>query len=182
MAFLMLVDDDPFVLCALQRVLRPLTREGLRIESHVQPQKALSRLGEVRVDVLVSDYRMPGMDGLSLLTEAVRLQPHIVPMVLSASSDFEVVRQAMNHIGLYRYLSKPWDDEQWRSEISKAVEHALTRQEERDLLAAARHQRGQISAADLEILRLEADEPGITQVEWGPLGEVVIPEVLPTQM
>lgn len=183
MARVVLVDDEAPVLSALQRALRPLAREGIRVESYTRPHDALRRLGEVPVDVLVSDYRMPEMDGLALLSAAMTLQPHAIRMILSASSDFDVVMQAVNKVGLYRYLSKPWDDAHWRVEITTAVQRASREREERELAAAMRHQRGELSAIDLEAMRLEALEPGITQVQWGPQGEVLMrPDPWPTSL
>lgn len=181
----MLVDDERPVLQALVRALRPLTRgdadPGVAVETFDDPRKALERLLEVHVDVIVSDYRMPQMDGLSFLFEAAAIQPHALRLVLSASSDFEVVREAVNGVGVYRYLAKPWEPAQWVIEIESALARAYALAEDRRLADAMRAQLGELSPAELELRRLEAQEPGITRVQWGPRGEVVIPDVmLPT--
>lgn len=157
---ILIVDDDKLVLNALGRVLRRhFPPQQLRVELCADPQRALQRLVEERFDVLISDYRMPRMDGVTLLARARELDPRTVRMMLSAAADFGILLAAVNRAGVFRYLPKPWSE----SPLLSAVREAL----EFDPCATP----GEV---ELERRRLEALEPGITEVEWGPNGEVLL--------
>lgn len=171
---LLLVDDDPNVVAALRRVLRSSFNQALTVECFGDPFAALERLKQVHFDVILSDYRMPAMDGFEFLRQARELQPHVVRMVLSAASDFKSVQQAINEIEVFRYLVKPWTEEEFVEQISSALDRADHDRTERELADAMRLQQGELSPEELELRRLEELEPGLTVVEWGPNGEVVM--------
>jgi two-component system, probable response regulator PhcQ len=116
--------------------------------------------------VLISDYRMPRLDGVTLLARARELDPRAVRMMLSAAADFDTVLAAVNRAGVFRYIPKPWSEPQLLADLHAALVF--------DPCAMP-------SAYELERRRLEALEPGITHVEWGPNGEVLMPGYLPTR-
>ncbi|MGQ0799964.1 MAG: response regulator [Pseudomarimonas sp.] len=156
----MIVDDERPVLNALERVLRRnFTPQQLSIELCTDPSRALQRLLEERFDVLVSDYRMPRMDGVTLLSRARELDPNTVRLMLSAAADFGTVLAAVNRAEVFRFIPKPWSESQLLA----------------DLRAALMFDPRALPDVDrLERHRLEFLEPGITQVEWGPNGEVML--------
>ena len=164
---LLIVDDEIPVLHALRRVLqRHFRPQQLAVEVCADPLQALKRLQQARFDVLISDYRMPRMEGVALLAHARELDPRTVRIMLSAAADFGTVLAAVNRAGVFRYIPKPWGEPQLLADLRAALEF--------DPCAAP-------SADELERRRLEALEPGITQVEWGPNGEVLMPGHLPTR-
>lgn len=164
---LLIVDDETPVLHALRRLLqRHFTPQELSVELCADPLQALQRLLEARFDVLISDYRMPLMDGVTLLARARELDPRAVRMMLSAAADFGTVLAAVNRAEVFRYIPKPWNEAQLLADLRAALVF--------DPCATP-------SAYELERRRLEALEPGITQVEWGPNGEVLMPGYLPTR-
>lgn len=174
---LLLLDDELNVLNALRRLLsQHFPADVLRIEATVDPYAALTRMHEVPFALVISDYRMPAMNGLEFLKQARDIQPHAVRLVLSASADFDTIARAVNEIEVFRYLAKPWGDD-----LVDHVRQALARNgqahSERELADAMRMQRGQLSAAERELRQLEALEPGITRVDWGPNGEVLMPDL-----
>jgi len=122
---ILFVDDEPRVLTSIRRMLH-----GLRTEWHMQfaesGPEALSMLAEAPCDVIVTDMRMPGMDGVQLLTEVKNTYPHMVRIVLSGHSDKEMIFKSVRPA--HQYLSKPCDAEVLKSAVSRAS--AL-----RDLLA-----------------------------------------------
>lgn len=163
---LLLVDDDLNVLHALQRSLKQCRfASELRVEIFSDPLQALERAREVEFDVAVSDYQMPQMDGITFLQRFRPLQPDTVRLVLSASTEFETVKRAINEAEVFRYIPKPWD----LSELQEIITLALAR---RDELDATRIQTGELTAQQLAMRRLEAEEGGITQVKWGADGSV----------
>jgi EAL domain-containing protein (putative c-di-GMP-specific phosphodiesterase class I)/FixJ family two-component response regulator len=114
---LLLVDDESNVLSALTRALR---RDGYRILTATCAEDALNLLAREEVGVIVSDQRMPGMSGTELLSRVKDMHPHTVRMVLSGYTDLAVVTEAINQGAIYKFLTKPWNDEALRMQIQDA--------------------------------------------------------------
>lgn len=118
---LLLVDDEPHVLSALARALR---RDGYRILRAEGGAEGLARLeAEPAVGVIVSDQRMPGMSGVAFLRRARALRPDTVRIVLSGYTDLEMVTEAINEGAIFKFLTKPWDDELLRRNIAEAFRY-----------------------------------------------------------
>ncbi len=129
---LLLVDDEPDILNALKRLLR---RSGYRILTATSGADALELLGLNDVQVIVSDQRMPQMSGTEFLSRVKELYPNTVRMVLTGHSDLASVTGAINRGAIFRFLSKPWDDEQLREQIHYAFVHQAQEQAARTPLA-----------------------------------------------
>ncbi|WP_126445285.1 EAL domain-containing protein [Sulfuricystis multivorans] len=121
---LLLLDDEPNILNALRRLLR---REGYRILATTSPQEAFALLAQHRVQVIVSDQRMPEMSGTEFLSRVRQIYPDTVRIVLSGYTDLQSITDAINRGAIYRFLVKPWDDEELRQQIREAfrVAHGL---------------------------------------------------------
>lgn len=173
-ARLLLVDDEPAVLRALQRSLRQSFGGALEVQAYSEPAQALAWLQVHRCDAVLSDLSMPGMDGMALLRACAERQPECVRMILTGVADFAVAQRAMNELGVVRYLSKPWEEEALAAGVLSAVREGLQRRRDRDQALAFAAQARLASAQELEARRLEALEPGLTQVEWEPDGSIRI--------
>ncbi len=108
------VDDDPQVQRALQRDLRNQYRKDYKVLSTTSANDALLTLGEFKkqseeVALIVSDQRMPEMEGVAFLEQAKGLYPNARTVLLTAYSDIEAAVKAINDVGLNYYLAKPWD-------------------------------------------------------------------------
>lgn len=171
---LLLVDDEPSQLKALQRTLRGLCPE-LHLDLALGGEEALVQVRARAHDVIVADLRMPGMDGLALLGEAARWQPLAVAMLLTGVADFGTAQRALNETGIFRYLTKPWEPDMLRSQVRAALEEYQRRVTQRDQAAAWQAEQGQLSPQELERLRLEQEEPGLTHVDWADDGAVLMP-------
>ncbi len=114
---LLLVDDEANILSALSRTLR---RDGYRILTATCAEEALEILGRDAIDVIVSDQRMPGMTGTELLSKVKEMHPEIVRIVLSGYTDLDAITDAINQGAIYKFLTKPWDDEELRTQIRDA--------------------------------------------------------------
>lgn len=178
-ARLLLVDDELNVLRALQRSLRQGFGAGLSICTCHDPAQALQQLQHTRFDAVLSDLAMPGMDGMTLLQHCARLQPECVRMVLTGQADFALAQQAVNDLGVVRYLSKPWDDEALLRGVTGALQEGLARRRERDRALAWAAEHALASPQSVEVRRLEAMEPGLTQVEWESDGSIRMPPLAP---
>ena len=136
---ILLLDDEVNVLMALKRALRMGLGSDVRVEVTSDPQIALARLGEAVFDLVVSDYRMPVMDGLEFLKRVRAVQPHTVRVMLSASSDYETLMRAVNDAEVYRFLAKPWQQEALIAQVRSALERAASARGESELADAGIH-------------------------------------------
>jgi diguanylate cyclase (GGDEF)-like protein/PAS domain S-box-containing protein len=104
---LLLVDDEPNILSSLKRLFR---REGYAILTAGSGSEGLELLASHDVGVVVSDARMPEMDGGVFLGKVREMYPHTVRMMLSGYTDLKSVTTAVNRGELFCFLTKPWDD------------------------------------------------------------------------
>jgi DNA-binding NtrC family response regulator len=116
----MLVDDEPMVATALRSFLELET--PYRVLTFSNAQQALDVLPDEAVDVIVSDYMMPGMDGITFLRTARELKPLASRVLLTGYADKENAIRAINEAGLYYYLEKPWDNEHLKLIIRNSIE------------------------------------------------------------
>lgn len=174
---LMLLDNEVNVLHALQRSMRSLFSEKeLRVEAFTDPEQALLRLGEMSFDAIVSDYLMPSINGVEFLKAAKKIQPDVVRLILSASTEFTTAMAALNEAEAFRFIVKPWSNEQLKETLLLAFERRDGMLEERRLADEARVKRGDMAPQEFEARRLEEYEPGIMKVNWGPDGSVHLHE------
>ena len=143
---LLLVDDEDGILSSLKRTLR---REAYRILTATGGRAGLDELARNRVDVIVSDQRMPDMSGVEFLRQAKELYPDTVRMVLSGYSDLQSITDAINEGAIYKFLSKPWDDAVLKAEIADAFQRKQLHDENRRL-------NQQVQSTNAELIRLNA--------------------------
>lgn len=174
---LLIVDDEALVLAALKRALRKRYGQTLAVEARTDALAALEILRVRDFDLVISDLRMPAMDGLTFLGKAARLRPHMVRMVLTGSADFATAQLAINGAGVFRYLCKPWRDEELAAHVDAGLALAGSSRQQREAAQAWQDHRHAPSSEELERRYLEALEPGLTHVDWGPNGEVLMPPV-----
>ncbi len=171
----LLVDDEINVLHALKRTLRQFpSNEEWHIEIFTEPQQALARCSEIAFDIVISDYRMPAMNGVEFLKTVKTLQQDAVRLVLSASTEFDTLLDAINLAEVFRYIAKPWQADDLQEVIKLALARHDQAVEDLRLFDELRVQMGVITPQECEARRLEAEEPGITQVNWGPDGSVIL--------
>jgi len=114
----LLVDDDLPILDTLKKVL---AREGLEITATSTPEEALQRLRQEAFAVIISDFRMPGMDGITLLEKAQEISPDTVRLMLTGHTDTALALEAINRGHVYRFLIKPWDNADLRIALRQAI-------------------------------------------------------------
>ena len=114
---LLLLDDEENVLRSLARLFR---RDGYRILTANSVREAFDLLASNTVQVILSDQRMPDMSGTEFLTRVRDLYPDTVRLVLSGYTDLATITDAINHGAIYRFLTKPWNDDELREHIKAA--------------------------------------------------------------
>lgn len=127
---LLILDDEPNILRSLKRLLR---RDGYDIHTVTSAEEALNLLALYEFQVVLSDQRMPEMTGTDFLSRVKELYPDTIRIVLSGYTDLDSVTDAVNRGAIYKFLTKPWDDEQLRDQIKQAFLHhaaALVAREE----------------------------------------------------
>ena len=117
---LLLLDDEPHVLSSLVRLLR---RDGYQILLANNAQEAFAHLATHDVQVVVSDQRMPEMNGTEFLSRVRKLYPGTVRIILSGYAELESVLGAINRGEIYRFYTKPWDDQALRENIREAFRY-----------------------------------------------------------
>lgn len=166
-----LLDDEPHILKALQRVIR---REGWEADVFTDAEEALSALGENEYAVIVVDFQMPQINGVTYLQFARQTQPDAVRMVLTGHGDGPTMIKAINLAEVYRFLAKPWDDYEIVAALRSGIDLYQLRNENRRLLEQVRSQQGELERQRGELTRLERDHPGITRVERDEDGNVIV--------
>lgn len=148
----MLVDDEEGILNALSRLLRKERYTILSAETGVH---ALTLMAQHPVDVVVSDQQMPGMTGVEFLKEVKDRYPETIRILLTGYADMNVAISAINEGEVYRFITKPWQDEELKLEIRHALmQHDLLK--ENKLLVQAVRKR------DTMLAELEKEHPGIS--------------------
>lgn len=185
MSRILIVDDEASILKSLQRLLRhaPCSygnqRFPLEVVTTTSAHEALTFAHQDDFDLFISDYRMPEMDGVEFLKAAKAIQPDAARLILSGYADLNALLRAVNEVGIERFIAKPWNDYELLSAIGQALAHRNLLRENRQLADLVRLEMGDKSAEELEAERLERIEPGITHVDWGPDGSVVLdPDLL----
>lgn len=115
-----IVDDEEMVITSVRAFLNLETE--YTIHGFTDPQEAATFLETHPVDVIVSDYLMPKLNGIQLLGKAKQLQPEAARVLLTGHADKQSAIQAINDVGLYQYLEKPWDNAQLLLVIQSAIE------------------------------------------------------------
>jgi len=121
------VDDEPNILRSLHWMLR----KEFNVMTAPDGASALEMLRRHDFDVIVSDQRMPGMTGVELLRRAKELYPDTVRIVLSGYTELQSITDAINEGAIYKFLTKPWDDEELRLQVRDAFRIAQRRNDTR---------------------------------------------------
>ena len=127
---ILIVDDEDMVLSSLRGVFTLQT--DYDVHEANTPKDALDRVERTPVDVVISDFLMPEMNGIELLKEIKRLQPEAARLLLTGYADKENAIKAINEVGLYHYLEKPWDNDA----LLNIVKNALGEKDLRHALAS----------------------------------------------
>jgi DNA-binding NtrC family response regulator len=118
----MIVDDEDMVITSVKAFLQLET--DFEIRGFTDPEEAASFARDNRVDVAVSDYLMPKMNGIQLLSKVKETQPEASRVLLTGHADKQSAIQAINEVALFQYLEKPWDNAQLLLVVQSGAERA----------------------------------------------------------
>ncbi len=145
---LLLVDDEPAILSALRRLLRPM---GYRLLLAEGGPAALALLAQEPVDLVLSDMRMPGMDGAQLLQAVRERWPETARLLLTGYADISSTIAAINQGEILRYIAKPWDDQELLLAVRDGLERRRLKLENRALQDRISEQNSQLQAANHQL-------------------------------
>lgn len=151
---ILFVDDE-------ERILRSLAlqfRRHYEVLTESDPLRALQRLREEHIHVLVSDQRMPQMSGAQLLAEAREIAPNTLRILLTGYSDLDAAVEALNNGGIFRYLTKPWDQQEMAFTLRQAAELAVRQEQPLPPVAS------EVLSAPLSVLLLDDDPDTLSVV------------------
>jgi response regulator RpfG family c-di-GMP phosphodiesterase len=140
------VDDEPHILSALRRLFRT---QGYAVICADSARAGLVLLAEHAVDLVISDMRMPEMDGVAFLERARELRPDALRLLLTGHADVAQIMDAVNRGEIYRYITKPWDDTEIALVVRQALERRALEQEKRRLEELTRRQNAQLRELNL---------------------------------
>lgn len=127
---LLLVDDEENIISSLKRLLR---RDGYNILTATSGKAGLEVLEQHQIGVIMSDMRMPEMSGVEFLSKVKERFPGVVRIMLSGYSDLASITDSINKGEIYKFLTKPWEDDLMRTNIREAFEHTELGEENKRL-------------------------------------------------
>jgi DNA-binding NtrC family response regulator len=119
---IIVVDDEPSNL----RVLERLFRNDYEVITAESGEEALRLLSEHDAALVITDQRMPNMTGVELLKRTADIRPHMVRIILTGYTDIETLVEAINSGLVYKYVTKPWNNEELCLTVTRALEHYET--------------------------------------------------------
>jgi response regulator RpfG family c-di-GMP phosphodiesterase len=146
------VDDELSVLSALKRTLRS---RDLTVVTATSGAQALEMMAEIPIDLVISDMRMPGMDGAQLLEHICRDWPDTVRILLTGYSDATSTIRAVNHGRIFRYLQKPWDERELAESVREGLALRARLKDEARLLGMGAAQAAQLRQLNDELQQLQ---------------------------
>ena len=152
---LLLVDDEVNIATSLKRMLRS---DGYHILTATSGMEGLELLASNRIGVIISDQRMPEMTGVEFLHRVKQLYPDTVRIVLSGYTDLKSVTDAINDGAVYKFLTKPWEDEQLREQVHEAFHRFELKQENIRLSREIERANSELSNVNRDLERRVAEK------------------------
>lgn len=152
---LLLVDDEVNIAASLKRLLRS---EGYHILTATSGMEGLELLATNHVGVIISDQRMPEMTGVEFLRRVKQLYPNTVRIVLSGYTELKSVTDAINEGAVYKFLTKPWEDEPLRDSVREAFHRHELKQENIRLSHEIEHANSELSKINRDLERRVAEK------------------------
>ena len=142
------VDDEPNILSSLRRLFRA---KGFQVRIAEGGQAGLALMESEPIDLVISDMRMPEMDGAQFLAQVRERWPDTIRMLLTGYSDVTAIIDAINRGEIYRYITKPWDDNDILLIVRRALERKTLEQEKKRLEALAARQNEELKALNASL-------------------------------
>jgi len=147
-ATILCVDDEPSILSALRRLFRA---RGLQVKVAEGGAAGLALLESETVDLVISDMRMPEMDGVAFLEQVRQRWPDTMRLLLTGYADINSIMGAINRGEIYRYIAKPWDDNDIVLIVQGALRHRALEVEQKRLQCLVQQQNDELKALNASL-------------------------------
>jgi two-component system, probable response regulator PhcQ len=154
---ILVVDDEENIIKAIRRTFIDDAVEIVGATSGAEGLKMLAKDDDI--DLVISDYKMPQMNGIEFLSRVQHDFPNVLTIILTAYGDIETAMQAINEVGAYKFILKPWNDSELRITVKRALELDKILKE-RNLLQRT------VKRQDIVLKAMEKKYPGISEVEY----------------
>jgi len=145
---LLLVDDEENILKSIRRVLR---RGDWDIETATDAEEGLRRLEQFAPQVVISDFRMPGMNGVDFLTRVKEQVPLAQRIMLTGQADQMAIEEAINRSEIFRFISKPWNDSHLVLTVKSAFEQYALVAENQRLMRVTQEQNAELKRLNVDL-------------------------------
>ncbi|MDA8085653.1 MAG: response regulator [Nitrospiraceae bacterium] len=152
---ILLVDDEPNVLRAISRLFMDDDYEMLTAASG---QEGLKMLEGEPVQIVISGYRMPMMDGVEFLKQVRNMHPQATRIVMSGYADTGAIVSAINEGEIYKFIPKPWDDNELKVAVRNALERYFLARENMELALDLKKKNEELSRVNEELKKLLAEK------------------------
>lgn len=150
---ILIVDDEENILRSLKRIFK---EQKYTVYTAISGFEAISLLKKTNVDLIISDQKMPGMDGIELFEKIIDDYPDLIKILITGHAELNDAIRAVNSGNVYKFTLKPWNNEELLLMIKRALE-------QRDLIIENRTLTDELKLRDSIITKLEKDYPGITK-------------------
>ena len=164
---LLIVDDEDAILETMTYTFE----DDYEVLTATDPRRALELLDEhAPIAAVITDQRMPGMTGVEFLTRVYEKHPTTTRIILTGFADMEAILRAINDGHVYAYISKPWEPDELKQVVRRAVDHHALQVENARLLSGLRHSNALLEAVmdRLGMGALAVDDGGIVQAASAP--------------
>lgn len=151
LAAIVIVDDEEMVLTSINSFLRLETE--YKVYTFTSAQKALGFIKNNDVDLVISDYLMPEMDGITFLAQVRECKPEIPRIILTGYADKENAIKAINEVGLFQYIEKPWDNDDLLIILRNGLEKQKLMKKLQEKIAEINQAYGELQSIQNEIVK-----------------------------
>ncbi len=170
-SLIVLVDDEKIVTSAFKTLLKV---EGYNnVVCFNDPKEAVEYLKANTPDIIVSDFLMPEMNGLQFLTEAKKIHPEVSTIMLTGYADKENAIKAINEIGLYKYIEKPWDNEDLLINVRNGIERSHLLSSLREKISELEEAKKQLEVYSNDLEKLVAQRTQELQLANNKLSGII---------
>lgn len=148
---ILLVDDEEMVLTSIDSFLALETQYN--VVTFISAKKALKYIKSNSVDLVISDYVMPEMDGITFLAKVREIKPEIPRIILTGYADKENAIKAINEVGLFQYIEKPWDNDDLKIIIRNGIEKKQLLKKLQEKMDEFNRTNGELQSLHREILK-----------------------------
>lgn len=147
---ILLVDDEHNILTSLQRLFFD---EEYKLHTASNGEEALEILKDQEMDLIIADYRMPGMSGTEFFRQVRQIQPDAIRIILSGYANIQSLTDAINEGHIYKFIFKPWNDQDFKNTVRLALEQKALVMENKRLTEEITAKNRQLEEYNLQLER-----------------------------